>query len=739
MDYGSFSVGPLSKLPPSPAGYPLGEFRPFDDPTWSDPLWWRYNILRHRYVEPLHPDDFIEGRYTETLMALTGITSSDAFFDERNRAIQEVAERLRQQILDGVGNQILQQMALTEAIHLLDMEQDAGHLLGIASTFDDVFPRSLLLTIAKEEQIRRAEYALDYLITNRLLLAGDRQQNLWLSPTFRNYIYQQQPTSSRQRRHRMIARHYAQQKEPLATAIHWQNATNHEQAAAILFNTAEELINELRIPELIQILQRFEEHHLQVSHWREVQILLSDLCYRTGEAEDAIAACRRALKAATEDVDLARIYRRMGKLYVTRNQLHALGYYQQAADRFALDSPELADLLKDRGWLHILRRNWDAAEGDLNRARAIAPKDDAELQADIADAQASLYRRQKRLIEALEFAQQALSLREQSGNLPRIASSFNNLGITYRMLGEFGHAIGAYEEAFNTYQKLGNQEGVAGARMNIGSAYFLMNRLDDAIHNYQQSLEICTSLGQPHVEATVHYNLAEAYAAMKHQAEALNHWQRGYDLSQRAGFTDEIQAFEQLRAETPLLQEDNQQHASISPQRVLPEAPAQPVLPPDEQAVLDLAQRYSRITAKLLTEELVVSRATATRRLSALAEDGHLTQHGKGRGTYYTLTDNAQSAHSTINQILPSSDEPTTGPKLDTLTMNRIAQLIAQDAALQERFGVSTIMPMSQQPTRPQPQLRVQFTQVPTLSEFWSLRTYLAELVGMDLDLHPDL
>jgi hypothetical protein len=66
----------LDQLAPAPPRYPLGEYRPLDDPTWRDPAWWRYNILRHRYVEPLHPDDFIDsGRFTETLMALTGIAT----------------------------------------------------------------------------------------------------------------------------------------------------------------------------------------------------------------------------------------------------------------------------------------------------------------------------------------------------------------------------------------------------------------------------------------------------------------------------------------------------------------------------------------------------------------------------------------------------------------------------------------------------------------------------------------
>jgi hypothetical protein len=102
----------VNLLAPEPPEYPLGTPRPYDDPTWRDPRWWRYNILRHRYLEPLHPDEFVEGgRYTETLIGLTGIPSADTFFEERNRAIREVAAWLRQQLTSGTSGVLLSQGA----------------------------------------------------------------------------------------------------------------------------------------------------------------------------------------------------------------------------------------------------------------------------------------------------------------------------------------------------------------------------------------------------------------------------------------------------------------------------------------------------------------------------------------------------------------------------------------------------------------------------------------------------
>jgi serine/threonine protein kinase len=62
----------VNRLAPAPPRYPIGAYRPPDDPTWKDRLWWRYNLLRHRYLEPLHPDERLdEYGLIDSLIALT--------------------------------------------------------------------------------------------------------------------------------------------------------------------------------------------------------------------------------------------------------------------------------------------------------------------------------------------------------------------------------------------------------------------------------------------------------------------------------------------------------------------------------------------------------------------------------------------------------------------------------------------------------------------------------------------
>ncbi|MCB0115208.1 MAG: tetratricopeptide repeat protein, partial [Caldilineaceae bacterium] len=626
----------VTQLAPGPVQYPIDSERPLDDPTWRDPLWWRYNILRHRYLEPLHPDEFIDGgRFTETLLALTGIPSPDTFFQERNRGVREVAERLWQQLADGAGNRALQEMALDDTYRPLRAHPTAQALLGIASTFDDVFPRRLLLSLAAEERLTDAEAGLGYLSTRRFLLSGDEGASLWISPVLRAYVYSHQPRREQQRRHRQVARDYEQQGDALSAAQHRQLAGEWPRAAEILLSASEALVNELQFDELREALGQFRAETLSAGQWREIQILLADLCARAGQREEALLACRRALKDAEDPAEQARVYRRMGKLYEMHNQMHALTYYQQAAERFTASEPEFVQMLKDRAWLYIMRKEWDKAERDLNLALEQAPADAVEDRADIYDALASLHRHQQRYDVALTQAQRALSLREESGDLLRIAKGLGNLGLLYQAMQDHVHAIAAHQEAMTVYQRLGNQELTASALLNIGMAFHLDGRLQDAVQHYQQCLTLCQEIGYPLVEVKARSNLAEVFAELGQTVTARRHWQAGYALSLQAGFEDQTSYFVQLSRRFDGLAELTEPPADTEDTPT----PLPASLSAESQAALLLAERQGQVTPRTLMDETGVSKATATRRLAELADSGFLARVGQGRGTYYVLSE----------------------------------------------------------------------------------------------------
>lgn len=709
----------VSLLAPAPARYPFGADRPYDDPAWRDPRWWRYNILRHRYIEPLHPDEFVEGgRYTETLIALTGIPGPDTFFDERNRAIREVADWLRQQHQLGADDEALRHMALEEALAPLREQPAALALLQLAATFDDIFPRTLLLQLAADERLIHVDTALNQLIGLRLLLSDEDGAELWLSPVLRSYLYERLPAEPLRRRHELIARAYAASSDALAAADHWRRAGRWAEAAETLVAAAFDLVNELQISELHAALLHFRPGQLPPAQWRDLQVLLADLSLRLGRREEALAACRRALKVPQSPALQAQIYRRMGKLYEQHNQPHALGYYEQAAQRFPVNDPELVVLLKDRAWLYLLRREWAPAEADLTLALERAAEGERELRADILDALASLHRDQGRFAQAIECARGALSLREELGSLPRVADSLNNLGLLYNAQGDRPHALAAFAEALAIYRRLGNQERTAAALLNSGMAHHLAGRRRQAIDAYQECLAVADAVGLRLVQVRAHYNLAEALAELGEDEAARRYLLAAQQVSIAAGFDDELADLEELRARMPALQQiDVEPVAEPAPRPDPADA-----LDPDERQTLDLAIRLQQITPKSLMAAANVSKATATRRLSELARRGLLAPQGKGRATAYVPV-----AHG-APPARPAPVEP---------APTWLTQLFRQAQPLFATYGVRRLGQITAEPiaiTR----LVARFQRPPDLAGFFALERQLAALAGRPIDLLPE-
>ena len=127
--------------------------------------------------------------------------------------------------------------------------------------------------MAAAEHLPDAEPALVHLIQHRFLLSGDEEQNLWLSPVLRRYVYLRQTKLDLAARHWRIAAYFLAEDNPLAAARHLQAAQRWDAAADLLLTAADELVNELHADDLLRGLEAFKRNHLAADQWREVQIL----------------------------------------------------------------------------------------------------------------------------------------------------------------------------------------------------------------------------------------------------------------------------------------------------------------------------------------------------------------------------------------------------------------------------------------------------------------------------------
>jgi tetratricopeptide (TPR) repeat protein len=618
----------VNRLAPAPVAHPSHP-PDFADPFWRDPHWQSYIVLHYRYIQPLSPDDIEDlgcNTLTEALLNLTGIASEHNLFDERNRAISQAAGFLREQIVHRKSDDELRRMAVEEICQSLQASPQAFAMLELAATFRGAFPRLWLLEMAKKERLTRAAAALDHLVRERLLVEGDAGANLLMPPALQVYLHARQSKSDLLRRHQSAAEFYAAECDPLETAWHLHQSGQYTQAAAVLLQAAGELVGDLQLEELRDALLQFSASQLSTELWRAVQTLLSDLLWKTGDRDGALAACRRALEATSEPGRQAHLYRVLGKLHEDHNPLIALGHYAKADQLFAPDDAERPALLKDRAWLHIHRCEWAKAQADLTLALALAAAWPDSLQtrrqrADIHNAFSGLYRRQERYEPAIVHMQEALALRETLGDAALIADSHNSLGLIYAEMREPESALRAYTEALTIYRKMGYQERIASTYLNLGGAHYYAGRYDQAIALYQSGLDIFTRLQLPRGQAEAHYNLAEAYSARGETDQARQHWQTGVEQSRREGLKDVLERFEELRKK--LGAEAVRSDTHVTPAQLLPK----------EQLTLDIARREGQVTTKRLVEQ-GLSRADAKRILKRLAERGLLLKVGQGRPWY---------------------------------------------------------------------------------------------------------
>ncbi len=733
----------LGQLAPEAPRYPLGEFRPLDDPTWRDPAWWRYNILRHRYVEPLHPDDFVDsGRYTETLLALTGIPTADAFFDVRNRAIRAAAAALEQLQSTQTAQDDLQQQALTLVCAPLTRRPELWAMLGIAAVLDGVFPRTLLLTLANAENVHAPDAVLDALIQERFILTGDAGANLWMAPALRTYIYHREERARLRVRHDRVADYFANRHQVLDAVHHLRLAERAEAAADHLLTHAAELSGDAPAAVVRAEVTALLAGRLHDGQRRRLQVWLSDLRAAAGETDAAIDACRAALKAAHTPVEQGAIFRRMGKLYEMRNQLHALAYYRQAEEALGSEGAELVTLLKDRGWLHIHRRAWDEATADLTRALALAPTADIITRADVLDALAALHRYQHDLPAAIQCAQESLALREQSGDLLRVAKSLGNLGLLYTATGEHTHAIAAHEEARAVAQRLGNPELAATATLNIGLAHHLAGDRVKAVEVYRTSLAQAREINYVLVELRALSNLAEALAELGEMESAQRYWQRGVELARREEFDDERAYLQELAERFGFRKIDARQApiASDAGMPALTSASSQPavdLLSAEDALALDLARREGKVTPRRLMEVAHLSKATATRRLTALTAAGLLTPVGRGRGTSYVIGgDRVMKRLETGDwdgqgEARSDNDEPHS-PNLQSPSSQAHSPPISLPHTICARYGILAVGWVVDAPI-----LALRFAQLPDLLTFLALRAEVWQEVGETVEVLP--
>ena len=124
---------------------------------------------------------------------------------------------------------------------------------------------------------------------------------------------------------------------------------------------------------------------------------------------------------------------------------------------------------------------------------------------------------------------------QKVGDRTEEASTLGHLGIAYKNLGEFRHAIKTYESGLILARENGDRQAEIRALGNIANAQRNLGEVQSAIGKYEQVLSISREIGDVHSEGASLSGLGSAYYELGDNERAIEYFELDLELSDRTG------------------------------------------------------------------------------------------------------------------------------------------------------------------------------------------------------------
>ena len=139
---------------------------------------------------------------------------------------------------------------------------------------------------------------------------------------------------------------------------------------------------------------------------------------------------------------------------------------------------------------------------------------------------------------AIEFHEQSFAISREIGDREGEASSLCMIGVAYEELGEHRRAIQFYEHSLAIAREICNRRGEALTLGNIGSAYHSLGEYRRAIKFCTESLAIAHEMGDRLVEANALWNVSLALNKLGEHAQAIPNAQAALAIYEQMALPD---------------------------------------------------------------------------------------------------------------------------------------------------------------------------------------------------------
>ena len=134
--------------------------------------------------------------------------------------------------------------------------------------------------------------------------------------------------------------------------------------------------------------------------------------------------------------------------------------------------------------------------------------------------QSSLFRHWGRYETAVEYEEQSLAIRQETGMKADIAESLNNLGVLMMNTGDPHSSRRLLNEAMAIYLELDLKSGHLAVHNNLGLLDFEEGQYNNAAIQYQKALDLAVETGDMNSTGTIAGNVAGALAVLGNYDEA---------------------------------------------------------------------------------------------------------------------------------------------------------------------------------------------------------------------------
>ena len=150
----------------------------------------------------------------------------------------------------------------------------------------------------------------------------------------------------------------------------------------------------------------------------------------------------------------------------------------------------------------------------------------------------NIYLRQDNYPQALDYHQRSLKIEEEIDNIEGVALSLGNIGVIYSHQNNYSKALDYYERSLKIQQERGDKQGIANSLANIGFNYNKQDNYSKALDYYSKSLKIREEIGSKQGIASSVGNIGSIYKEQGLFNNAITQCQRSLNLSEEIGAID---------------------------------------------------------------------------------------------------------------------------------------------------------------------------------------------------------